>query len=134
MSRIHSTLLTGSLNATTTLQRVNLGAANTGNVFAFGHAGTINSLELHFTAISGAASIAKMTLTWVNADNNYIVNKVTSGAIEIDQDTATNGSYEISVSKEFNGVPPNATGIWFGLELNAGTASVAVNLHVRGHA
>tara|TARA_R100000152_G_C6689070_1_gene121129 strand:- start:78 stop:482 length:405 start_codon:yes stop_codon:yes gene_type:complete len=134
MSRIHSTLLTGTMNATNSMQRINLGAANTGNVFSFGHAGTINSLELHFTSINSATAIAKMTLSWVNADNNYIVNRATSASIEIDADTATNGSYEVSVSKEFNGVPANATGIWLGIQLDAGTATVNVNLHVRGHA
>ena len=114
------------ISASTTLARPNLGTPPP--------QGTLNSLELAFTSISGAASIAKLTLSWVNADNRYLVNAETSLTINIDADAAANGSYEIAVTKEYNAIPADATGIWIGLDLNAGTATVAAYLNIRGHA
>ena len=123
--RSHVLSATG-ISASTTLARTNLGTPPP--------QGTLNSLELAFTSISGAASIAKLTLSWVNADNRYLVNAETSLTINIDADAAANGSYEIAVTKEYNAIPADATGIWIGLDLNAGTATVAAYLNIRGHA
>ena len=123
---IRSKVLTGTLAANNTLQRVSLGTPPP--------QGTLNSLELAFTSISGAASVAKLTLSWVNADNRYLVNAETGLTINIDAGAAANGSYEIAVTKEFNGVPADATGIWLGVQLNAGTATVVGYLNIRGHA
>ena len=59
---------------------------------------------------------------------------ITQREIDCATDAAANGSYEIAVTKEYNAVPADATGIWIGLDLNAGTATVAAYLNIRGHA
>ncbi len=128
MGLIHSQLLTVTTGVSSTLTRFKFQGD-------YGQQGTINSLELNFDTLAGGAnSIAKLTLSWVNADSRYLVNKETTLTLDIDADTATTGSYELSVNKEFNGIPAGATGIWLGVALNAGTANLNAFLHVRGHA
>ena len=124
---IRSHVISGTLAADNTLKRVVLTLNPPPQ-------GTINSLELDFSSISGAASMAKLTLSWVNADRRYLVNAETSLTINVDAADSTKGSFEIAVTKEFNGVPSDATGIWLGIQLNAGTATVAAYLGIRGHA
>ena len=124
--RSHVLSATG-ISASNTLARTNLGTPPP--------QGTINSLELDFSAIAGGATqLAKLTLGWVNADRRYLVNAETTLTINLNADDATTGSYEIAVTKEFNAIPADATGIWLGLDLNAGTATVAAYLNIRGHA
>jgi hypothetical protein len=101
-------------------------------------AGTINSLELDFSSVSSAGvTVVKLTLGWINADRRYIVNSegvASALALEYDASDATKASYELSINKEYNGIPDDATGIWIGIDLNAGkTATVAAYLHIRGH-
>lgn len=124
---IRSHVISASLAADNTLKRVAL--TDTPPL-----QGTINSLELDFSSISGAASMAKLTLSWVNADRRYLVNAETSLTINVDAADSTKGSFEIAVTKEFNGIPSDATGIWLGIQLNAGTATVVAYLGIRGHA
>ena len=125
---IHSTVLSATgISASTTLARTKL-AGEVPN------AGTINSLELDFSSISGASVVLKLTLSWIDADRRYLVNPESSLVINLDAADATKGSYELAVTKEFNAVPADATGIWLGIDLAAGTATVAAYLNIRGHA
>lgn len=124
---IRSHVYSASLAADNTLKRVALTLTPPPQ-------GTVNSLELDFSSISGAASMAKLTLSWVNADRRYLVNAETTLTINVDAGDATKGSFEIAVTKEFNGLPSDATGIWLGIQLNAGTATVVASLGIRGHA
>ena len=133
MSTIRSRVLTVTgMSATNALSR----AAFVGGLPAHGQ---MNSLELSFTSIAGgAANVAQLTLTWVNADNRHIVMPATPAAglpaIYVDTGDATKGSIEVDVTREFNGVPADATGVYLGIKLDAGTATVDAYLHVRGHA
>ena len=127
---IHSHLLTATgISATATMGRTRFAT-----VAELPQAGVINSLELDFSSISSAANVAVLTLSWVDADRRYIVNKETTLTIEVDAGDSTKGSYELAVTKEYNGVPGDATGLWIGIKLDAGTATVNAYLGIRGHA
>ena len=129
---IHSHLLTATgISATSTMGRTQLSA-----VADMPQAGVINSLELDFSAIAdGATKVEALTLSWINNDRRYIVNKETNLTIEVDAGSSgLLGSYEIAVTREFNGVPSDATGIWIGIKLDTGTATVNAYLGIRGHA
>tara|TARA_R110002020_G_scaffold318716_7_gene534381 strand:- start:633 stop:1028 length:396 start_codon:yes stop_codon:yes gene_type:complete len=129
---IHSHLLTATgISATATMGRTRIST-----VADMPQAGVINSIEFDISAIaSGATKIEVLTLSWIDADRRYIVNKETNLSIEVDAGSSgLLGSYELAVTKEFNGVPSDATGIWVGIKLDTGTATVNVYLGIRGHA
>jgi len=95
--------------------------------------GELLSLELDFSLIVGATSVNKLTLTWVDADRRYLANAETSGlTINVDQDDAALGSYELNVGKKFK-IPSDATGMYLGVQLDAGTATVNAFLNIRDH-
>jgi len=128
---IHSHLLTATgISATSTMGRTRIST-----VADMPQAGVINSIEFDISAIADSATkIEALTLSWINNDRRYIVNKETNLTIEVDAGDSTKGSYELAVTKEFNGIPSDATGIWVGIKLDTGTATVNVYLGIRGHA
>jgi len=100
-------------------------------------AGTINSLELDMSSVTAGSTIVKLTLGWIDADRRYLVNaEGVSTAItpEFDAADGTKASYELSINKEYNGVPSDATGIWIGIDMASGkSATINAYLHIRGH-
>lgn len=127
-----SSLLTATINATATLARVKFSGE-------LPPAGTINSLELDLSSVTNGTSteIVKLTLSWIDADKRYLVNaEGVASAISPDFELsdATDASYELSVNKEYNGLPSDQTGIWLGVEMSSGdAATINAYLHIRGH-
>lgn len=92
------------------------------------------AIRLNFASIVGATSCSKLTITDRNADNHYLVAK-NSGTIEADAGTAALGT----LVQTFDPPVPvvlgknqrentNSTGLWLGIQLNAGTAVIEAEL------
>lgn len=116
------------LSFTTTLTRFDL-TAGAQDV----QGGWFEDIAIHLTAISSAANFAVLTLSWVDDENDYIVSKLTTQAWTVDIDTATVGDFTLNLNKKFGPLPSTATGIWLGVDLDAGTATGRVQLMGRTH-
>ena len=117
--------------ATNALARTKIAAI--GDVPRQGHLG---KLIFHVTAIAGGATkFSKITLGHVDHDRRYYLPK-TSGTWDVDAGVATNASLVLDIDKAFviNDTQfadtANYAGWYLGLQLDAGTATVEINLVV----
>ena len=111
------------LSFTTTLTRFNLAL---GEDIVGG--GVFEDIAIHLTSIVTAANFAVLTLGWIDDENDYIVSKLTAQTFTTDIDTASNGDFTLNINKKFGPVPSTATGIWLGIDLDAGSATGRVEL------
>ena len=97
------------------------------------------SIRMDITSIATATQVSKMTIGLKDEDNSYVVGTSTASFL-IDAATATNGTiqqtFDPPVPVQFDGVrrgDATVTGLWLGVQLDAGTANIKAELTIKDH-